>query len=279
MGELSGFVDRPPIFFWIASSPTAAGGVERLVMSASVMLLKIGWPLRVRGLGGVLGPDAGVAVGLQLQPHRERVGVVRVALLLAAHLGLGAEQVLHVVAVLVGQHVRLGELARRRRTGWQQLVVERQVDVDQVVLRAVERTDAGVGLAAAGVDRLAEEDGLGGWYCSPKTCGRALVQYAWIELTYRVLRQSSCFSAVLAPEHFCCSEVLSPCCEPPPPSISVFRPKPPPTSATSTAMMMPTMPPRPPPIGIGSPSRRRRRTPADRPPGWCRSARSRSAPC
>ena len=78
-------------------------------------------------------------------------GVARVALLLAAHLRLGAEQVLDVVAVLVGQHVRLGELALGAELVGE-LLVEGQVDVDLVVGRAVERADAGVGLAAAGVD-------------------------------------------------------------------------------------------------------------------------------
>jgi hypothetical protein len=81
-------------------------------MSASVSEVKMGCPWR-RGLRGVLGPDAGVAVGLQFQQHRELVLVGRVALHLPPHVGLGAEQVLHVVAVLVGQHVRLRELALR----------------------------------------------------------------------------------------------------------------------------------------------------------------------
>ena len=80
--------------------------------------MKIGSSAGVGGLGGVLGPDPGVAVGLQFERHRELVLACRVALHLPPHLGLGAEQVLHVVAVLVGQHVRLGELRPRRRTGW-----------------------------------------------------------------------------------------------------------------------------------------------------------------
>jgi hypothetical protein len=61
------------------------------------------------GAGGrrrVLRPDAGVAVGLQLQPHRSalRTGP-------AADPVGGAEQVLDVVAVLVRDHVPLCERA------------------------------------------------------------------------------------------------------------------------------------------------------------------------
>ena len=113
------------------------------------------------GLGGVRGPGAGVAVGLQFQADGEVVGVARVAFLLAAHLRLGADQVLDVVAVFVGQHVRLRELAGRSEPVGEH-VVEAEVDVDLVVGGAVERADAGVGLAAAGVDGLPEDHRVGG---------------------------------------------------------------------------------------------------------------------
>ena len=116
------------------------------------MLVKSGCPPASVVLGGVLGPGAGVAVGLQFQHHRVagwrcpgraaargapaprcRAGPARggrtrgPARTAAANSPLGAEP--------VGQ-----------------LVVEGQVDVDLVVGRAVERPDAGVGRAAAGVD-------------------------------------------------------------------------------------------------------------------------------
>ena len=76
-----------------------------------------------RGVDRVRGPDPGVAVGLELEPDRCR----RRALAIVADPVVGAEQVLHVVAVLVREHVRLGEppavaprtacAARRRSPG------------------------------------------------------------------------------------------------------------------------------------------------------------------
>ena len=50
-------------------------------------------------------------------------------------------QVLHVVAVLVGQHVRLGERPAIGAEAGPQLVEELEVKVDRLVVRAVERPD------------------------------------------------------------------------------------------------------------------------------------------
>ena len=60
---------------------------------------------RSGGSARVLRPDPGVAVGLQFQPHRTR-GRPGVACLDPARC---AEQALHVVAILVGDHVCAGE--------------------------------------------------------------------------------------------------------------------------------------------------------------------------
>ncbi|MEZ4398722.1 MAG: hypothetical protein R3B06_01790 [Kofleriaceae bacterium] len=111
-------------------------------------------------LGGALGPDAGVAVGLELLPHRHRVLQRLVAAHRLADLVVGAQQVLQVVAVLVGQHVGLGEVARGAEPV-AQVAVEAHVDVGVGVGRAIERPDVGRGLAAPGVDRAGEhaEDG------------------------------------------------------------------------------------------------------------------------
>ena len=59
----------------------------------------------------LVAPDAGVAVGLELEADRELVGSVGPLLLRLPHLGLGAHQALHVVAELVGDDVGLGEVA------------------------------------------------------------------------------------------------------------------------------------------------------------------------
>ena len=76
-------------------------------------------------------PDAGEAVGLQLQPHRELVGLLLASRAAARRCTFSrdAEQVLHVVADLVRDHVRLREIARRAEAPLE-LVEEGQVEID-----------------------------------------------------------------------------------------------------------------------------------------------------
>ena len=90
----------------------------------------------------------GVAVGLELEAHRQVVGVAGAGLLLAAHLVARAEEVLHVVAELVGEHVDAGEVAGRAELALE-LLEEREVDVGVLVGRAVEGPDRRRGVAAA----------------------------------------------------------------------------------------------------------------------------------
>ena len=54
-------------------------------------------------------PDAGVAVGLQLESHR---GAPRARPRILLHARGGPQQVLHVMAELVRDHVCLGKIAR-----------------------------------------------------------------------------------------------------------------------------------------------------------------------
>ena len=61
----------------------------------------------------VVRPHSGEAVGLQLECDRVSVRVLGVLLLELVHLGVDAEHVLDVVAVLVGDDVLRGEVARR----------------------------------------------------------------------------------------------------------------------------------------------------------------------
>ena len=72
------------------------------------------------------GPHAGVAVGLQLEAHRHPTSGPRGR----RRPGVVAQQVLDVVAVLVGDHVGLGERAALGAEPGPQLVVEAEVDVD-----------------------------------------------------------------------------------------------------------------------------------------------------
>ena len=84
---------------------------------------------------GVVRPDAGVAVGLELGPHGPAGGPGPAP-------GLErAEQVLDVVAVLVGDDVGLGERPTGGPEARAELVEEAEIDVDVPVGRAVERPD------------------------------------------------------------------------------------------------------------------------------------------
>jgi hypothetical protein len=114
---------------------------------------------QVAALGGV-GPHAGVAVGLQLEAD----GQAAVAVALAAGRAVdplgGAEDVLDVVADLVGDDVGLGEVAAGAELARED-VVEGEVDVRALVARAVERAGGGLAEAAGGVGGAGEQDQLG----------------------------------------------------------------------------------------------------------------------
>ena len=126
------------------------GGVEAGV---DVVLREL---LDQAGLDRVRRPDAGVAVGLELGAH----GPALRPLPVAADALEDAELVLDVVAVLVRDHVRLGE---RRLAGAEarlELVEEAEVDVDELVARAVEGADLGGGRPAGRLHLVGEEDGV-----------------------------------------------------------------------------------------------------------------------
>ena len=111
------------------------------------------------GLGGLVAPHAGVAVGLQLEAHRQGVPVRGIRLLCLAHARLGAADRLNVVSELVRQDVGLGEVAGRAEAALQ-LVEEAQIEIDLSIAGAIERTADGPGVAAAGLNRVAEERDL-----------------------------------------------------------------------------------------------------------------------
>ena len=107
---------------WIRSSPTAAAAFRP--SSRSPRLEQVA--LRVRRVR----PDAGEAVGLQLEPHRElvraRPGPPAAR---RSTSSIDAEQVLDVVADLVRDHVGLREVAGRAEALCSSRH-EREVDVD-----------------------------------------------------------------------------------------------------------------------------------------------------
>ena len=91
--------------------------------------------------GGVIAPDAGVAVGLQFLANGERValGFGRAGPHLV-HAARHPGQRLDVMADLVGDDVGLGEVSWRAEA-LIQLAEEREVDVELVITRTVERPD------------------------------------------------------------------------------------------------------------------------------------------
>src|SRR3954453_19678698 len=106
-------------------------GIERL---RDIGLRHVGDHLRRRRM---VGPDARQAIGLQLEPDGRAIGAGLTALGSIED----AEHVLDVMAVLVRDHVRLGEPATFRAEARLELVEEPEVEVDRLVDRAIERTD------------------------------------------------------------------------------------------------------------------------------------------
>src|SRR5215831_4307708 len=125
------------------------GGVEAFLDVAGLEDLA-----RALGVGG---PDARQAVGLELHAHLERVavGLAATALRLLDALG-DAEQVLDVMADLVGDEVGLGEVARGPDLVTQ-IAIERQIDIELVIARTVEGAHRRLGEAASRLHGAAEQ--------------------------------------------------------------------------------------------------------------------------
>src|SRR3954453_2068080 len=98
-------------------------------------------------------PDAGEAVGLQLEVDTAALRPGD-ALANPAH---GAEQVLHVVAVLMSNDVGLRKRPAGRAEPGAQLVEETEVEIDVAIWRAVEGPDVRRRVAAAGLDLVGEQ--------------------------------------------------------------------------------------------------------------------------
>src|SRR5207249_2577631 len=131
--------------------PDRRGGVERLLQIA---LLE-----DVARLLGVVRPDAGQAVGLQLDADGRRVALRAAALPRGRDLLGDAEQRLHVMADLVGDDVGLREVTGRAETIAKR-AEEAEVEVELLVGGAVERTHRGARHAARRLHRAGEEHEL-----------------------------------------------------------------------------------------------------------------------
>src|SRR3984957_2405029 len=110
-------------------------------------------------------PNTGEAVGLQLDLDLQMVGrrLALHGLLLLLHPRQDAEQVLHVMADLVGDHISLGEFAGLAAgiaalEARLDLLEERGIEIDLLVDRAIERPHGASRRAAARVGRAAVHD-------------------------------------------------------------------------------------------------------------------------
>lgn len=127
--------------------PNGRGGIERLR------------DLRVRGLHQVAGvramarPDARKTVSLELEANGLRV---------RSGLQQEAELVLHVVAVLVGDDISLRERSALRPEPLAQVLEEAEVEVDLLVIGAIERSARGLREPARTLRRAGVQNGLRG---------------------------------------------------------------------------------------------------------------------
>src|SRR6266849_3512857 len=143
-----------------------ADGGRGLERSFDVALLD-----QIPALLRTLGPDPGETIGLQLDLDLQ---VIRLDLadgvLTLLHLRQDAEQILHVVTDLVGDHVGLGELARlavvAAAKSALQVAEERRVEIDPLVVGTIERPHGGT-RGAAGRARRAGEHHQGGRPVAP----------------------------------------------------------------------------------------------------------------
>jgi len=92
----------------------------------------------------VMGPDTGVAVGLQLKCNRQPI-----ALTSTLHLVHCAHDVLNVMTDLMCDHVGLGKITIRSKFLFQ-LTEETEIEVEVLVARTIERPHRGLAVAAGG---------------------------------------------------------------------------------------------------------------------------------
>src|SRR5262245_54564008 len=112
----------------------------------------------------VVRPHSGKAVGLQLDSHLQFIGLDLVhAALRLLYLGQDSQQILHVVADLVRNHVGLGELAAlasdiAAAETPLEILKERGIQIDLPINGTIERTHGGLGKAACRARGAGEHD-------------------------------------------------------------------------------------------------------------------------
>ena len=91
----------------------------------------------------------------------------RMSLLQGPHVPLGPKQVLHMVTVLVGDHVGLRKISALRKKALLQLAEETQIQVHLLIRRTIERARLGASGSAATVGFIAEKDQFRGMVPRP----------------------------------------------------------------------------------------------------------------
>src|SRR5262245_50925014 len=86
-----------------------------------------------------MGPDAGIAVCLQLETHRQAFCAIPFTAKRRVHACARPEKILDMMTDLVRDHVRLRKIAGRPESP-RELLIKTQIDVYAFVLRAIERT-------------------------------------------------------------------------------------------------------------------------------------------
>ena len=109
---------------------------------------------------GEAGPDAGEAVRLKLESHGEGIGFALAgAALTRLDLAHNAEQVLHVMADFVGNHIGLSKIPGGFETVME-FTKESEVDINFLVVAAIEGSSGGLRKTAGRLDLAAEEHEL-----------------------------------------------------------------------------------------------------------------------
>ena len=227
---------------WMRSSPTAAAA------SSPSRDVVVGEVLDEPRLRRVRGPDAGVAVGLELEAHGARLRALTIVADAAHSCRAGSAR---------GGRTRARRrtprrTARRaRRSCVRQLVVEPEVDVHVLVGRAVERPHRRRRVAAPGRDLSVEEHGVR-LVGSPCTAPLPVLLHRVHDRDERAVLTLVGVGAGLAVlDRATTTRALQPDARPPPPP-----PPPPPLrlpSRSTTSTITPRSPP-PPPIAIPGPN-------------------------
>ena len=142
------------------AGPAASIAHQRIIANRGGRIEPAFHVARIQPVAVLGGPNPGIAIGLKLEPHGQRIGLARVLRLQTADLVGYPSQFLDVVAVFVGDHVIAGEFAARAQFAVH-LVEEIGVEVDPLIGRAIERPHRTLRGAAARLAGLAEEHQLG----------------------------------------------------------------------------------------------------------------------